>query len=58
MKTPSEHLVEMIAPLLVTAKLILPDDAKKYKSKLASGSMKAEDWLMAVEKAMDKEDAK
>lgn len=58
MKTPSEQLVEMIAPELVKAKLLLPEDAEKYRGKLASGTMKSEDWLMAVEKAMDKEDAK
>lgn len=55
MKLPSEELVEIISPLLVENKLFLPDDAKKYKAKIACGTMKAEDWLMAVEKALAKE---
>lgn len=55
MKLPSEELVEIISPLLVENKLFLPDDAKKHKAKIACGTMKAEDWLMAVEKALAKE---
>jgi short-subunit dehydrogenase len=58
MKTQSEILVEMIAPQLVTAKLLLQEDTDKYKEKISLGTMKAEDWLMAIEKALDKEDAK
>jgi len=55
MKSPSEELVEAISPLLVENKWFLPDDAEKCKVKLASGTMKPEDWLLAVEKAMAKE---
>lgn len=55
MKLSSEELVETISPLLVEHKLFLPDDAKKYKPKIACGTMKAEDWLMAVENALAKE---
>lgn len=55
MKTPSEELVEVIAPLLEQHKLFLSDDVARYKAKLAAGSMKPEDWLLAVEKALDKE---
>ncbi|WP_157071644.1 hypothetical protein [Steroidobacter denitrificans] len=54
MKSPSEELVEIIAPQLVERRLLLPGDAGKYKAKIASGSMKAEDWLLAVEKASSK----
>jgi hypothetical protein len=57
MKSLSEQLVEVVAPLLVEDKLFLPGDAEKYKAKLAGGTMKAEDWLMAVEKALTKEEA-
>jgi hypothetical protein len=57
MKSPSEELVEGVAPLLVENKFFLPDDAEKYKANIATGSMKAEDWLLAVEKALAKEDA-
>ena len=55
MKTPSEELAEIILPLLAENKLFLPEDAQKYKAKLAVGTMKAEDWLLAAEKALDKE---
>lgn len=57
MKTPSEELAELILPLLAESKLLLPEDADKYKTKMASGTMKAEDWLLAAEKALDKETA-
>ncbi len=56
MMSPSEELVEVVVPFLVANKLFLPGDAEKYKAKLAAGTMKAEDWLMAVEKALAKED--
>ena len=58
MKTPSEELAEVIAPLLEQDKLFLSEDVARYKSKLAAGSMKSEDWLLAVEKALDKESHK
>ncbi|SPK70830.1 conserved protein of unknown function [Cupriavidus taiwanensis] len=58
MKTPSEELAELILPLLAETRLLLPEDANKYKEKLTSGTMKAEDWLLAAEKAFDKEAAK
>jgi len=55
MNSPSEELVEIISPLLVARKLFLPDDASKYKGKIAAGTMNAEDWMMAIEKAWTKE---
>lgn len=54
MTTPSESLVGLIGPLLVEGKLFLHEDVQKYKSKIAAGTMKPEDWLLAIEKAMDK----
>lgn len=58
MTTPSEALVEMILPLLVERKLFTSDDAVKHKTKLGAGNMKAEDWLLVVEKAHEKEASK
>lgn len=55
MKSLSEELTEVITPLLVDEGLLLPDDAKRYKEKIATGGMRPEDWLLAVEKAIDKE---
>ena len=54
MTTPSEALAELIAPLLVERKIFLQEDAQKYKSRIAAGTMKPEDWLLAIEKALDK----
>lgn len=51
MKSPSEELVEIIAPLLVQENLLLPEDMAKNKAKIAAGTMKPEDWLLAAEKA-------
>lgn len=56
MKSPSEQLVEVIIPLLEQEGLFLPEDAKRYKDKLATGTMKAEDWLLAVQKSLDKKE--
>jgi hypothetical protein len=58
MTTPSESLANLIAPRLVKEKLFLEEDALKYKAKIASGAMKPEDWLLAIEKAMNKDGAK
>lgn len=54
MKSPSESLVEVIAPLLVDGGLLLTEDVEKYKAKIAAGTMKAEDWLLTIEKALTK----
>lgn len=54
MKSPSEELAEVIAPLLEGKGLLLPEDIAKSKAKIAVGTMKAEDWLLAAEKAVAK----
>jgi hypothetical protein len=53
--TPSEALAEVIFPLLVQRGLFLHEDVAKNKTKLATGAMKPEDWLLAAEKALEKE---
>lgn len=58
MTTPSEALADLIAPLLVEGKFLLAEDVQKYKSKIAAGTMKPEDWLLAIEKALDKDAGK
>ena len=55
MNNLSEALTEIITPLMVERKLFLPEDGKKYKDKIATGAMKPEDWLLAIEKALDKD---
>ncbi|MEI8570975.1 hypothetical protein J0667_03335 [Methylomonas sp. WH-1] len=54
MKTPSEELVELIAPMLVKDGLLLPEDVEKSKAKIAAGTMKAEDWSVLADKAFGK----
>lgn len=54
MKSPSEELVELIVPLLVDGGLLLSEDVATYKVKIASGTIKAEDWFLAAEKAVAK----
>lgn len=54
-KTPSEILAEKIVGVLADKKLVLTGDVKKISLNLAAGKLKAEDWRMAVEKALDKE---
>ena len=56
-KPPNEELVDLVTPLLVEGKLLLPEDAERLRSKIAAGTIKAEDWLLAVEKSMAKERA-
>ena len=53
--SPSDVLSEIIVPLLVENKLLLPEDAERLKNSLAKGSLKSEDWLLTIEKAQNKE---
>jgi hypothetical protein len=54
MKSPSEELIEVILPLLERSRLLLPEDLLQYKEKIATGTIKPEDWLLMVEKAAQK----
>ena len=54
MKSPDEELIELIFPSLIEEKLFLATDLERYQEKIATGSMKEEDWLLAIEKAIDK----
>ncbi len=54
MESLSEELLEIIAPLLEVKGLLLPEDIARYKAKIAAGTMKAEDWFLATEKAATK----
>lgn len=53
-KTPSEELSEILAKSLVDKKLVLAKDANKLAVDLAAGEMRAEDWRVIIEKALDK----
>jgi hypothetical protein len=54
-KTPSELLADKIVGVLSEKKLVLDGDVKNVAMNLANGKLKAEDWRMAIEKAIDKE---
>ncbi len=49
--------MEIFLPLLVQEGLVLAEDAKQYSTKLSTGTMKAEDWLLAAQKSLDKKKA-
>lgn len=54
-KTPSEQLACKIFDVLVERKLMLSGDKSKLVDRLANGKLRAEDWRVAIEKAIDKE---
>lgn len=54
-KKPSEELAELVLNRLDAKKLVLSSDVERATNKLADGKLKAEDWRVLIEKAMDKE---
>ena len=54
MKSPSEELVEALAPLLHADGLLLSEDVLTLTGKIALGTIRAEDWFLAAEKAIAK----
>ncbi len=55
METPSQKLAQQIIEKLLTEKLLLQNDEKTTIAKLCDGTMKSEDWRLAIEKAIDKD---
>jgi hypothetical protein len=58
METPSQQLAARILKKLVGQKLLLKDDIRRLAPKLADGTLRPEDWQLAIEKAIDKKDSK
>lgn len=56
MNSLSEALTEIIASSLADQGLLLPEDLGKSKVMIASGAIKAEDWLLMAENALAKRD--
>ena len=54
-KTPSEALAEIVTSRLVEGTLVLEADRVDLQKDMATGKLKAEDWRLFVEKAIDKE---
>jgi len=52
MGTPSEEVTEAVIRVVKDKGLLLPDDGDKLKVKIATGTIKSEDWLLAAEKAV------
>lgn len=58
MDTPSSQLAEKIMQRLAEEKLFRPDDQKKLLERIADGSIKQEDWRLAIELSLGKEGEK
>ncbi len=58
MGTPSEQLAEKIIERLISEKLVSETDGKKMFVNLAAGTLKAEDWRLPIENAIEREKAK
>lgn len=58
MDTPSSQLAEKIMQRLAEEKLFRPEDQKKLLERIADGSIKQEDWRLAIELALGKEGEK
>jgi hypothetical protein len=55
MGAPSDEVAKEVVRALAEKNLFLPDDGERLKSKVANGTMTQEDWLLAAQKAVDKE---
>ena len=55
METPDQILAKRIAERLKAEGLLLDEDLAKVESKLFAGTLKAEDWQVAIQKSVDKE---
>jgi hypothetical protein len=53
METPAQKLTSRILKRLTAAKLLREDDAKAFEPKVAAGTVRQEDWRLALEKALD-----
>jgi hypothetical protein len=58
METPSEKLALLILDRLIESKVLAPGDRAKMQSKLAEGKLTRDDWRLAIELAIDKEEKK
>ena len=55
MSSPTDKLAEKIADRLTSENLILAEDENNLSQKLVAGKVSAEDWKVAIEKALMKE---
>lgn len=53
MNTSSEELAQKIIERLVAEKIVTVEEAESLRLKLSEGKMQAEDWRLAIEKAID-----
>lgn len=54
MDTPSARLATKISDRLIEEKLLAPGDQAKLLSKLSDGTLRSEDWRLAIELAEGK----
>jgi hypothetical protein len=53
MQTPPQKLTARILKRLVEAKILGKEDARALAPKIANGTIRQEDWRLAIEKALD-----
>lgn len=58
METPSQKLAARILKRLTDAKILREDDAQAIAPKLANGTLRQEDWRLAIEKALERKGGK
>jgi hypothetical protein len=58
MEPPSQKLTARILQKLAAEGLLRDEDVKAFAPKIAAGTLKQEDWRLAVEKALEKKGAK
>ena len=58
METPSQKLTARILKRLVEEKILRKDDARALAPKIASGTIRQEDWRLAIEKALERKERK
>jgi hypothetical protein len=56
-ETLYDQLAKIVLSALKDKNLVLPSDADKLATKLASGKMKSEDWKFALENAREAKDS-
>ncbi|MFM2152515.1 MAG: hypothetical protein RL199_950 [Pseudomonadota bacterium] len=52
--SPNEELARRVVEQLVGLGLLPPDDRQRYAAAIAAGDMRASDWRLAVEKALER----
>lgn len=55
METPSARLAQAVVERLVRERILAEGEAKRLLAKLADGTMRPEDWRLALENTLEKD---